>query len=452
MSDWTRRNLLRCGLSAAAGLSTPNAMLGLLGGALATSAQAAFLDYKALVCVFLYGGNDGYNVLVPSDFRYGTYAAARGGLAVPGVSLLPLFPQLLPLSLDFYGVHPSMPELQSLYGLGRLAFVANVGTLLAPTTKDDYAQRRNLPPRLFSHNDQQDQWVSSTPDANTRLGWGGRLADLMGSVNANRRLSMNISIGGNNLFQIGQNTVPYSLSTGGVRKFDANTGARSTVFRELLNQAQTRNSFERYGAQLNSRSIDTGMEVDAALSAVPDFFTSFPSNNSLADQLQIVAKMIAARNTLSVSRQVFFVSMGGFDTHDDQLVDHPGLLSKISQAFGSFNSVLDELGVANSVTTFTGSDFGRTLTSNGDGTDHAWGNVQWVMGGAVAGRQVAGQFPNQTLDGPQDAGQGRIIPTSSVEQYGATLLRWFGASESEIDTVFPHLSRFGSRSLNFMFL
>jgi uncharacterized protein (DUF1501 family) len=455
MTNWSRRELLRNGFAAAAGLATPRSMMGLLGGAMASTADAAFSDYKALVCVFLYGGNDGYNVLVPRDnSRYGVYAASRGNLATAQGDLLSLNAGLGDiLGGTMYGVDPSMPEIQSLYNSGRLAFLSNVGTLLQPTTKDDVLMKRSLPPRLFSHNDQQDSWLSSQPDASPRLGWGGRLADLLTTANTNTQLSMNISVAGNNLFQFGQNTVPYSISTSGVRKFNANSGtrgdARTATFRKLLEQAKTKGIYERYGAQLSERAIDIGADVDAALSGIADFSTEFPSSG-LSSQLQMVARMIAARSELGMSRQVFYVSIGGFDTHDDQLTTQPALLSQVSQAFGAFDSVLAELGVRDMVTTFTTSDFGRTLTSNGDGTDHAWGNVHWIAGGAVKGGSVYGTFPDQTLDGADDLGQGRLIPTTSIEQYGATMLKWFGASSDQIGTIFPHLSHFASSDLGFM--
>jgi uncharacterized protein (DUF1501 family) len=450
---WTRRELLRCGISAAAGLSSSRAMFGLLGGAAAASAYAAASDYKALVCIFLHGGNDGFNWLVPYDTtRYDRYKTARTNLALTREELLPLSPPLL--SPDFYGLHPAMSEMQQLYNQDRLGFIVNTGPLLAPTTKDDVLARRNLPPSLFSHNDQQDAWVSTQPDSVARIGWGGRVADLLASANANSRVSMNISLGGNNLFQTGQTAVPYSLTTSGVPSFRAFSGSRGAtreaVYRDLLAQAEAMNAFERTSSRLISRSIDLGVEVNEALAGVGELETAFPEDNRLGDQLKMVAKLIAARETLGLSRQVFYVTLGGFDLHDDQLDKHPVLLSMLSQAMNAFYDATVELGIQNSVTTFTVSDFGRTLTSNGDGSDHAWGSIHCAMGGAVKGGAIYGTFPNQTLDGPDDVSNGRTIPTTSVEQYGATLLRWFGASEDQIDVIFPHLSRFATRGLGFV--
>lgn len=448
--QWTRRQLLRSGLAAAAGLSTPRALMGMLGGAAAGTAQASFGDYKALVCVFLDGGNDGYNLLVPNDpLRYASYKAARGTLATAQSSLLPL-------NGGLYGLHPATPELRDLYNGGRLAFVSNVGTLLAPTTKLDVIAGRNLPPQLFSHNDQQSCWLSSDPGSSLRQGWAGRLADLLGSANANPRLSMNISVAGANLFQVGATTLPYAITPAGAQKqkaynADSSRGrARLAVHQQLLAQARAGHAFEQFGGTLSKRAVELSAEVADALSGAPDLQTAFPADNDLAAQLQMVAKMMSVRGRLQMSRQVFFVSLSGFDTHDDQLESHPALLSQVSQAVAAFQQAVDELGLSDSVTTFTGSDFGRTLSSNGDGSDHAWGNVHWVMGGAVRGGAVYGSFPDLTLGGLSDAGNGRLIPTTSVEEYGAGLLRWFGADETVIDTVFPHLARFATRAVGFL--
>ena len=461
-SSWTRRDFLRCSTATAMGLSTPRSLLGLLGGGLAAGgAQAASGDYKALVGLFFMGGNDGFNVLVPRDtLRYATYAATRTNLALSQSSILPLMsdlppvPAAPPLVPYDYGLHPAMPELKSMFRAGRAAFVANVGPLVQPVTKADVQAKRYLPAQLYSHSDQQEQWMAYAANASPRLGWGGRAADLMASANSNPRLSMNISIAGKNLFQLGSSTVPYTLSTSGVTKFQLMSGnaaanRRMSTFRSLLTQASADQAFEAYAGNMTTRSIDLGLEVDAALTAAPTITTVFPTD-ALGSQLAMVARTIAAREKLGMSRQVFYVSMGGFDLHDSLLEEHPALLASISKGLAAFDAAMTELGLSQSVTTFTASDFGRTLTSNGDGTDHAWGNVHWVTGGAVKGGQVYGSFPNQTYNGPDDAGNGRMSPTTSVDQYGATLLRWFGASESDLDTIFPNLNRFASRGLGFV--
>ena len=451
----TRRELLRYGLATALGSTSVRAALGLLAGAGASAVEAQTDDYKALVCLYLFGGNDGYNVLVPRNGGFYTqYAQARGNLALPQAQLLSL-PGSDVQGREF-GLHPAMPELQSLYQSGRLAFVANLGTLLTPTTKTSYAAGSHLPPRLFSHNDQQDQSMSCEPDALQRVGWGGRLAERLHTLNGSPQLSMNVSIAGNNRFQTGDSVVPYVMSSNGAVELAAFNGSaqatlnRRAVYDQLLLQAQTGHLFERHGGALTARSMQLAAQVDAALSSVPALTTVFPDGNRLGDQLRTVAQMIAARTVLGMKRQVFFVSLGGFDTHDDQLIDQPVLLSQISQAMRAFYDATTELGVAERVTTFTMTDFGRTLTSNGDGTDHAWGNIAWVSSGAVNGGQVYGTFPQLTINGADDAGQGRLIPTTAIDQYGATLARWLGASESDLDVIFPHLSRFPTRGLGFL--
>lgn len=453
---WSRRELLKCGLAAAAGSASWRGALGVLAGAGASAAQAqSASDYRALVCVYLFGANDGYNLLAPRNGSFYTqYAGARGILAVPQAALLPL--NGMDAGGREFGLHPSTPELKSLYDAGRMALVANVGTLLAPATKADYQANRNLPPRLFSHNDQQDQSMSSVPEATMRAGWGGQLGERLMSLNTNQQLSINISIAGNNLFQTGGGVVPYVIGSGGVTQLTAfNTaiaGAanRKTAYQGTLNRSMTGHLFEAHSAALTSRSIALADQVEAALATAPAIATVFPTGNRLADQLRMVARLIATRSSLQVRRQVFFVSLGGFDTHDDQLEDHPVLLSQVSQALKAFHDATVELGVASQVTSFTMSDFGRTLGSNGDGSDHAWGSNALVLGGAVSGGRVYGNFPNLSLEGPDDAGRGRIIPTTSWDQYGATLGRWFGASESDLRGVFPHLDRFASANVGFM--
>ncbi|MBA2352761.1 MAG: DUF1501 domain-containing protein, partial [Burkholderiales bacterium] len=323
-------------------------------------------------------------------------------------------------------------------------------------TKTDYQANRNLPPRLFSHNDQQDEWMSSEPDALKRQGWGGKLAERLASMNMNPQLSMNISIAGNNRFQTADAAIPYVLSSSGVQRLTAFSGTsqttmnRKAAYDQLLSQAQSGHLFEAHSSQLTSRSLALADQVDAALVSGPTLTTVFPTGNRLADQLRMVARLISVRDTLQLRRQVFFVSLGGFDTHDDQLTDQAALLTQVAQGMKAFYDATVELGVADSVTTFSMTDFGRTLTTNGDGSDHAWGNVNWVLGGSVVGHAVYGNYPDLTINGVNDAGGGRLIPTTSVDQYGATLARWLGASDGDLGVIFPHLARFATANLGFM--
>lgn len=459
-----RRSLLRCGAAAALGSSSFRSALGMLAGAgiSAAEAQTGAPAYRALVCVYLFGGNDGFNLLVPRNGAFYTqYARSRGNLAVPQNTLVPTPNTLLPLSgADAdgrqFGLHPNTPELQALYESGKLAFVANLGTLLAPTSKADVVAGRNLPPNLFSHNDQQDQSMSSEPDAARRVGWGGRLAERLTSLNGNTPLSMNVSIAGNNRLQTSDSALPYVAGANGATRLLAFNGGsalflnRKAAYRSLLDPSLGAGLLQAHSGALSARSMDLTELVDSALAGAPTINTAFPASNRLADQLRMVARLISARDALQMRRQVFFVSLSGFDTHDAQLLDHPGLLSQVSRALKAFYDATVELGVASSVTSFTMSDFGRTLSTNGDGSDHAWGNNACVLGGAVRGRSVYGRFPDLTIDGPDDAGRGRLIPTTSIDQYGASLSRWLGASESDLGVIFPHLDRFATSGFGFL--
>ncbi|MGZ5020062.1 MAG: DUF1501 domain-containing protein [Chthoniobacterales bacterium] len=448
----TRRTFIRQAACAALGTTgILNTIFDLRRLSAATITSAAG-DYKALVCLFLFGGNDANNVLIPHDNTgYNSYAAARGVLAIPQNTLLPLTLQGGD-GRDF-AFHPSLPELQQLFNAGHLALVANVGTLVAPITRAQYlAGGAAVPNQLFSHADQSVQWQTSVPDQISRTGWGGRMADVLQSLNSNAKISLSISIAGTNTFEVGNLVLPYTVSpTGsiGLSGFNgsANDNVRLQAFKDLLALPQN-NLFEKAYADTVSRSIADNELLTSALTGIPTLQTQFPTTD-LGNQLNMIAKLIAARSNLSMQRQIFFCSVGGYDTHGDQLAGQAGLLTELSQALNAFYSATAELGVANQVTTFTASDFGRTYPTNGSGSDHGWGSHQFVMGGAVRGGRLFGTFPTLAVNGPDDTGQGRWIPTTSVDEFSSTMASWFGVSASDMPTVLPNIGRFSHPDLGF---
>ncbi|MEY2497413.1 MAG: hypothetical protein QOD12_969 [Verrucomicrobiota bacterium] len=417
---------------------------------LSAATYADTTDYKALVCLFLFGGNDANNVIVPHDNAgYTSYAAARGILAIPQASLLPL---TLPNGdgRDF-AFHPNLAELQALFNQGHLGIVSNVGTLVAPVTRAQYlAGGAAVPSQLFSHADQSVQWQTSVPDQISKTGWGGRMADVLQSLNANSKISLNISIAGTNTFEVGNTVLPYNISSNGsvgLAGFDnsANANVRLQAFKDLL-ALPHHNLLEQAYSDTVSRSIAANELLTTALAGLPALQTVFPAT-ALAQQLGMVAKLIAARTNLSMQRQIFFCSVGGYDTHGDQLTGQSNLFTELSQALNAFYSATNELGVVQQVTTFTASDFGRTYPTNGSGSDHGWGSHQFVLGGAVQGGRLFGTFPTLAVNGPDDTGQGRWIPTTSVDEFSATLATWFGVSASQLSTVLPNIGRFAHPNL-----
>ncbi|MDQ6810041.1 MAG: DUF1501 domain-containing protein [Verrucomicrobiota bacterium] len=402
-------------------------------------------DYKALICLFLFGGNDANNLIIPHDANgYASYAAARGVLALPQASLLPLTLQGGD-GRDF-AFHPNLPELQSLFNQGHLGVVANVGTLVAPVTRAQYlAGGAAVPPQLFSHADQSVQWQTSVPDVVSRTGWGGRMADMLHSLNGDSKISLSISIAGTNTFEVGNTVLPYSVSPDGslgLSGFDgsANANIRFQAFKDLLAQPHN-NLFEQAYSDTVTRAIAANDLLTSALAGLPALQTAFPTTG-LGKQLNMIAKLIAARNNLGMKRQIFFCSVGGYDTHGDQLTGQGNLFTELSQALSAFYSSTVELGVAQQVTSFTASDFGRTFPTNGSGSDHGWGSHQFAMGGAVQGGRLFGTFPTLAVNGPDDTGQGRWIPTTSVDEFSATMASWFGVSASDMPTVLPNIGRF----------
>ena len=400
-----------------------------------------------MVCILLAGGNDSYNMLVPiDDDAYHAYTITRSNLAIPKSSLLGLTPTVA--NQPELAIHPSMPEVQQLFNEGQLAFVANVGTLIEPVTKPQvYTESATLPLGLLSHADQIQQWQTSIPQSRSALGWGGKMADLLQSMNANQNISMNISLSGRNVFQSGNQTAEYtirpfgngSIGIQGYQGEGAIDQIRTTAVKSLLEKQYTDIFTQTYADVV--KNAQGSHELFSSAVANVGLSTPF-SNSYLSQSLQMVARTIAARETLNVNRQTFFITFGGWDHHDEVLNNQARMLTVVSKALHEFNTAMEELGMANQVTTFTISDFARTLTSNGNGTDHAWGGNTLVMGGDVNGGQVHGTYPSLALNSDLDIGNGVLIPTLSTDEYFAELAQWFGVSNGDLTDIFPNLSNF----------
>lgn len=421
-------------------------------GTLMKSAVAA--DYRAAVCVFLSGGCDSNNLIVPNDNTgYAEYSASRPSLAIPRANLLPVNA----LSGRAYGLHPQLGALQQLFGQGKLAVVANVGTLIKPTTAEQ-AKSDNwpLPENLLSHLDQQNQWVMLNPaSVNTATGWGGRTADLLRTANAAARFPATVSVSGSNIFCDG------ALTGAGVMDAWGGSGiygtgdwgvdqARMTALASLGaggGSAQLESAFaDALGAAIGQDQLLQQVYATPLATQFPDTY--------LGQQLYRVAQMIASRGSTGASRQIFYVEIGGFDTHAGQASQLQDLFTELSTALAAFNAATTELGVDQNVVTFTHSEFSRTLQAagdNGNGTDHAWGGHSIVMGGPVRGGDVYGTFPTLVLGGPDDASdEGRWVPTTSVDQYAATIASWLGVADADLETVFPNLANFTQKKLAFV--
>jgi uncharacterized protein (DUF1501 family) len=347
---------------------------------------------------------------------------------------------------------PQLAGLKGIWDAGRLAVQLNVGPLIQPTTLAQYQSPNRvlnpLPPKLFSHNDQQSVWQSNGVEGST-TGWGGRIGDIAMSSNAGNSLLTCISASGNAVFVAGRDALQYQISPGGAIRINPLNNA---VLRDAMTALITRQSahvLENEYALVTRRSIEMEGVVNGALQPVT-LATAFPQGNPLGNQLRIVARLIAARTALGLHRQVFFVSMGGFDNHNLLMQDHPNLLQRINDALTAFYAATVELGVADKVTTFTASDFGRTLSSNADGSDHGWGSHQFVMGGAVSGGRFYGVAPHVSIQTDDQVGQGRLLPTTSVDQFSATLARWFGCNETELAGILPNVGNFSNTDLGFL--
>jgi len=454
---------------AAAAPFAPQLAASLAGiGALAAHAQGASgNDYRALVCLYMSGGNDSHNWVVPVDAAgYADYARSRSALALPRDALQPLSAAPRQASGRVFGMPADLAPMRNLYEAGQLAVVANVGTLERPVDGIDFLNGRNLPPKLFSHNDQTAHWQSMGPEG-TRAGWGGRIADAFQSLNE-QPLFTSVSTSGAAVFVAGAATSAYMVGANGPEPITALTVGgtlRSTTLSDALRQTLFNAGASPFQADISrtyKRSTDAYAALSAALSrvSVPNLPTTPQALSgggalrldqlSLLRQLRIVAQMIAAGQGLGMRRQVFMVSIGGFDTHGNQLRDHPALMGAVAHGIGWFLSTVSTLGLGSNVTLFTASDFGRTLVSNGSGSDHGWGSHHFVAGGAVRGRDIYGRFPTTALGTADDVGSGRLLPSTSVTEYAATLATWMGVSPGNLPAVLPGIGSFSSSKLGFI--
>lgn len=491
-SEQNRRHFLKTlgATLCAGGASALLPQLGLMRSALAAQ-NGTVPGYRALVCVYLSGGNDSWNMLVPYDSaRHGVYAAARsgvynattnaGGLGIDRAALTSQFQITDSATGALYAVNPGnanyptgMGDLATIYRANKLAFIANVGTLIRPITKTEYNSTPALrPPQLYSHNDQENLWHLARTTA-TNTGWGGLVADRVRADNLNQALSPCISLAGANRFEVGDDTFPYQMSSGGLTGlaniYNAanSTGGtygaqRAGALDQLLGDTTNPSLLTREYARTFKRGRDLYDLVNSSLTAADgsgNVTTVFPSGNSLADQLKMVARMIKisreSGGQIQHKRQIYFVRFGGFDLHDGLMATnasgHGALLNRMSQALGAFWTSLGEIGAQNEVTTFSMSEFARTLSSNGNGSDHAWGGVQFVMGGMVNGGRLYGTFPDQVLNNAVSFSRGQTIPSTSVDQMAATLARWMGVtSTTDLAAIFPNLINFPTSNLGFM--
>ena len=454
----SRRDFLRATLRSVTALGAAGIMSKF--GAMNALAQSGS-GYQALVCIFLSGGNDGHNTVVPIATalqNYSLYRQNRGGLAIAQSALLPIAN-----GSDTYGLHPSLVEIQGLYNQGKAAILANVGMLVQPLTQQQYqtANSTMIPAQLFSHSDQTGQWQTGIPTGLGATGWGGRITDSVQSYNANAKFPAVASVGGCGLFCNGVSTSPATVPP---PYSGSSSGTGMAILGGLQSGATTANGMQQLLqfnnglllVQAGNGIVTNGNSYANTLTGLlgsNKIKTAFPANNPLASQLLTVANVMSVQSQLGLSRQIFFCSLGSFDTHSGQVETQTPLLQQLSQAVNAFyTAISQELGIVQNVTTFTASEFGRTLSPSGsDGSDHAWGNHHFIIGGSVAGGKFYGNFPSLALGGPNDANtRGTLIPTTAVDQYGATMAQWFGVGAGSLASVFPNIGNFPSNNLGFL--
>ena len=482
VSVLTRRRFIRQAACAAIGTGALTAAIRDLRFMNAAMAQSAISDYKALVCIFLAGGNDSNNLIIPTiPAEHDDYAAIRTDvLAIPLTGAPNVALPLSPLNNDghSYGLHPACPELATLFSESKLAVLFNAGTLVFPMTRAQYQGGiLEKPPQLFSHSDQVTQWQTSIPDRPPLTGWGGRCGDLLASVQPNAPISLCVTLAGANTFEVGNIVSQYSVSTSGAINLSSVSGARLQSLTNILGLPYPNFQAQAY-ASVGEHAIQTGGLLNSAITATSaaNYWTiPFPTTvtsptggvafgSYLAQQLKMIARLIEAGNRsagsggFGMKRQIFFCQVGGYDLHSGQTAgsgqstigSHANLLAELSQCLFAFQRAMEQLGLSNNVTSFTASDFGRTFPCNGGGTDHGWGSHHLIMGGAVNGQRTYGKFPTLTVNGPDDTNTGRWIPTTAIDQYFATLATWFGVDNSNLATVFPNLNRFSASNLGFV--
>jgi uncharacterized protein (DUF1501 family) len=419
-------------------------------------------DYKAMVCILLAGGMDSFNLLVPTESsEYSTYAATRGTLALSNTATPA---QLLPLNYNKNGrtfsVHGGMPQVKNLFDSGQLSFVSNIGTLIEPlATKSEYqSNQKKIPLGLYSHSDQIMQWQTATPQDRSAAGVAGRMADILNALNDLPESSMNISLAGKNRWQSGNKTNEFSLSNTtsaeniGYTNYTSsipNTGYLNDRKNRALDSLATQQYSNLFHKTLGDLNKTTSQSIDlykTALGNLIPLTTTFSSTN-LSNDLKKVAELIKVRSFLGAKRQTFFINYGGWDHHDDLLLNQANMLPVLSNALNDFNNAVTELGLQNNIVTFTISDFARTLTNNGDGTDHAWGGNSIIMGGPISGGNIFGQYPSLALNSTRNlSSRGLILPSTSVDEFYAELALWFGVSPNDLDYILPNLCNFYSSS------
>ncbi len=411
------------------------------------SSTIASGDYKALVCLALGGGIDSYNMVIPvGNAEYQEYATTRSNQAIPQNEPLPINPNTS--DGKSYGFHPAMTNLHSMFENGDAAIVANVGSLIEPITKTQFFNGSiPTPLGLYSHADQFMHWQTSVPHDRVAVGWGGKIADMMNSANSNQTISMNMSLSGSNVFQTGNNTVEYSVDP-----YEGSVGIngygdpwqfsqlRTAAINSMI-EAQYQDAFKQAYVDVIKTARDGHNLFSGAIESLTPFNTEF-TENYISQAFHMVAKTIAARTDLSMNRQIFFIEYGGWDHHDEVLMNMNEMMGEVDTAIGEFYSALDEINMRDCVTTFSMSEFARTLTSNGNGTDHAWGGNSFVVGGSVNGKEMYGTYPSLALDGPLEVGGGVVIPTTSADEYFAELSRWYGVMNTDLPTLFPNIGNF----------